>query len=312
MDPYESLGIHKGASDDEIKKSYRKLAMKHHPDKGGDPEQFKKIQGAYDILSDPQKKQNLDQFGNVDGPPQNPFAGFPSDIFSQMFGGVPRGPVRRANHDHEIKISLEDAYRGLSKNLKISLGKWCMHCVSKCGNCRGSGSIHLQMGPMVIQQPCPACQSQGTLRAGCAACNGKKKTIEQVNLELKIHAGIEDGATLVGHGLGEQVHGANEEPGDILFHIRVQNHPELMRQGPDIVWQTKISFEDSVNGKKIQIPHFDGPIAIDTLDWGVLDPREDYIIPNKGFLKGGRLRVQFNVIYPKGRFRLQRFSDTTQ
>jgi DnaJ-class molecular chaperone len=309
MDPYASLGIQKSASNEEIKKVYRKLILKAHPDKGGDPEQFKKIQGAYDILSDPQKKQNFDQFGNPDGPQMGQNSGFPADIFSQMFGGAfggPRGPVRRANHDHEIKISLEDAYRGISKNLKISLGKWCSQCVSKCGQCRGQGQVHIQMGMMVIQQPCPACHGQGNTRTGCGSCNGKKKMIEQVNLELKIPAGVEDGHRLVGHGLGEQVHGANEEPGDIVFHVRINSHPELMRQGPDLVWQTKISFEDSVNGKQIQIPHFDGAIPIDTADWGVLDPREDYILPGMGFTANGKLRVQFNVIYPKGRFKLSR------
>jgi DnaJ-class molecular chaperone len=302
MDPYESLGINKGASDAEIKKAYRKAAIVHHPDKGGDPEQFKKIQGAYDILSDPQKKQNFDQFGRADG--QGFSGGMPADIFSQMFGGGfggPRGTIRRANHDHDLRISLEDSYRGISKNLKISLGKWCTQCVSKCSQCRGNGQINIQMGPMLFQQPCPSCQGQGNSRTGCGTCEGKKKTIEQLNLELKIPAGIDDGATLIGHGLGEQIHGTNEEPGDLVFHIRVQSHPELMRQGADIIWNTQISFEDSMNGKKIQVPHFDGPIAIDTADWGVLDPREDYVIPNKGFVKGGKLRVQFNVIYPKGK-----------
>jgi len=308
MDPYASLGIQKGVSDGDVKKAYRKLAMQHHPDKGGDPEQFKKIQGAYDILSDPQKRQNFDQFGNVDGPQGG--GGFPGgmpDIFAQMFGGGfggPRGPVRRANHDHEMKISLEESYRGLSKNLKISLGKWCTQCVSKCGQCRGHGQVQMQMGPMVIQQPCPSCQGQGKVRPGCKSCNGKKKTIEQVNLELKIPAGVENGNTIIGHGLGEQVHGVNEEAGDIVFHIKVMPHPELMRQGNDIIWQTKISFEDSVNGKNILIPHFDGEIPVSTADWGVLDPREDYIIPGKGFTKIGKLRVQFNVIYPKGKFQL--------
>ena len=164
------------------------------------------------------------------------------------------------------------------------------------------------MGPMVIQQPCPVCQGQGNTRTGCGTCNGKKKTIEQLNLELKIPAGVVDGATLIGHGLGEQVHGTNEEPGDIVFHIKVQSHPDLMRQGADIIWQTNISFEDSVNGKKVAIPHFDGSIPIDTADWGVLDPREDYIIPGKGFVQGGKLRVQFNIIYPhaKTKFTVQK------
>lgn len=111
---------------------------------------------------------------------------------------------------------------------------------------------------------------------------------------------------MIGHGLGEQPRNPGENPGDIQFHIKIEEHPEFMRQGLDLIWSTKISFEDSVNGKKIKIPHFDGPIEIDTADWGVLDPREDYIIPFKGFKmddKIGRLRVSFNVIYPHSKLK---------
>jgi DnaJ-class molecular chaperone len=106
---------------------------------------------------------------------------------------------------------------------------------------------------------------------------------------------------MIGHGLGEQPRNPGENPGDIQFHIKIEDHPEFMRQGPDLIWSTKISFEDSVNGKKFKIPHFDGPIEIDTTDWGVIDPREDYVIPFKGFDKTGRLRVSFNVVYPNSK-----------
>jgi DnaJ-class molecular chaperone len=125
--------------------------------------------------------------------------------------------------------------------------------------------------------------------------------VETLNLELKIPPGVESGNVLTAHGLGEQPQKKEEEPGDLLFHIKVGAHPELFRQGLDIVFLTKISFQDSVNGLKIQIPHFDGSIEVDTSDWGVLDPREDYLIPNKGFRVGdkvGRLKVSFNIIYP--------------
>lgn len=311
--PYEVLGVSPDASEADIKKAHRRLVMQHHPDKGGDSEQFKKIQGAYELLSDPQKRQNFDQFGNPDGPlgPQGfpGGGGFPADMFAHMFGGAfggPRGPKRRGNIEHDIRISLEESYRGLTKNFKITLGKWCTQCVTKCGHCGGRGVTHVQMGPMAFQQPCNACQGQGTMRRGCQACNFKKKKVEPLNLEMKIPAGVEDGHVMLGHGLGEQPQGPDEEPGDIVFHIRVTPHPELMRQGLDLIWMTKISFEDSVNGKTITIPHFDGPITIDTSDWGVIDPREDYIIPNKGFKwedKKGRLRVSFNVVYPNSRIK---------
>ena len=168
------------------------------------------------------------------------------------------------------------------------------------------------MGPMAFQQPCPACQGQGVRASGgCNACNFQSKKVETLNLELKIPPGVESGNVLTAHGLGEQPQKREEEPGDLLLHIKVGDHPVLIRQGLDLVFSTKIAFEDSVNGKKIQVPHFDGPIDVDTSDWGVLDPREDYIIPNKGFRvedKVGRLRVSFNVIYPpaKAKFTLTR------
>jgi DnaJ-class molecular chaperone len=300
-DPYEALGLQRGATEDEVKKAYRKLALRLHPDKPtGDAEKFKKIQGAYDILSDPEKRENFDRFGTAEGNP-NGFPPNPNDIFAQMFGGAfggPRGPVRRADHHHELKITLEDAYRGLARAFKVTLTKPCFACKKQCSQCRGRGSVQIQMGPMAFSQPCPSCGGQGGGSSGCHECNFKTKKHEPLNLELKIPAGVEDGATLVAGGMGEQPQKPDEEPGDLIFHIKIQEHPELMRQGNDLVWSAKISFEDSVNGKVIQIPHFDGPIEINTSDWGVLDPREDYIIPGKGFIQGGKLRVSFNVVYP--------------
>jgi len=315
MDPYEALGVPKGSTEEEVKKAYRKLALRLHPDKPtGDAEKFKEIQSAYDILSDPQKKENFDRFGTAEGPQAG---GFPVDIFHQMFGGGgfgrQGGPVRRSDHAHDLHISFEDSYRGTTKNLRINLTKKCFECQTKCPQCQGRGMVNIQMGPMAFQQPCHQCQGQGvgSKPGGCQSCNFKSKKVEQLNLELKIPPGVESGNTIIARGLGEQPHKRDDEPGDLVFHIKVGSHPELLRQGADLVFQTKISFEDSVNGKNIKIPHFDGPIAIDTSDWGVIDPREDYIIPFKGFKTNGnvgRLRVSFNVVYPhsKTKFNLSR------
>ena len=301
---YDVLDLDRNASQDDIKKAYRKLARLHHPDKGGDPEKFKKVQEAYEILSDPQKRENFDRFGTPDGG-GNP-NGFPNpnDIFAQMFGGAfggQRGPVRRADHHHELKITLEDAYRGLSRSFKVTLTKPCFACRKQCPQCHGRGTHMVQMGPMSFAQPCQPCGGQGGVSSGCQECNFKSKKHEPLNLELKIPAGVEDNATLVAGGMGEQPQKPDENPGDLIFHIKIQDHPELMRQGKDLIWSTKISFEDSVNGKVIQVPHFDGAIQINTSDWGVLDPREDYVIPDKGFVPGGKLRVSFNVVYPNSK-----------
>jgi len=322
LDPYAVLGIPREAQDADVKKAYRKLAREHHPDKGGDTEKFKKVQEAYEVLSDPQKRANFDQFGSAEGNPMGfpPGAGgFPPDLFAQMFGGFPGahhrgGPVRRPDHDHEIRISMEESYRGASKNLKLTLTKPCMACRKKCQNCGGRGNVHMQMGPMAFQQPCQPCGGRGHARTGCAECNQKGHKLEHLNLELKIVPGSEAGDVITCHGLGEQAQGPSEEPGDLKFHIKVQEHPEFMRQGIDMIWTTRISFADSVIGKEIRIPHFDGEIVLNTSEWGVLDPREDYIIPAKGFQVGhnkGRLRVSFNIIYPPAnvRFNLSKLTE---
>lgn len=307
---YDILGVKKDATGDEIKKAYRKLAMKHHPDKGGDPEQFKVIQNAYDTLSDPEKRENFDRFG-TEGPPQG--AQFnPNDMFAQMFGaggGNPfgmhqqrRGPQRRPNHEHNITISLEDAFRGTTKHMKITLTKPCLACRKACQHCRGRGAVQMQMGPMAFNQPCQMCDAQGGVVIGCDICNFKGKKNEQLNLDLKIPAGVEEGNTLVAHGLGDQPTKTGEEPGDLLFHIKIASHPTLMRMGSDLVWTHKISFEDSVHGTKVKVPHFDGPLEVDTSEYGVLDPRKDYFVGGKGFPgrdgTRGRLRLAFDVQYP--------------
>lgn len=319
---YDVLGLDRSASEADIKKAYRKLARLHHPDKGGDSEKFKKVQEAYEVLSDPQKRANFDQFGSAE-PPQHHGGGFPAgggfppDLFAQMFGGgfgfpgAHRGSVRRPDHDHEIRVSMEESYRGTAKNLKLTLTKPCMACRKKCQQCGGRGSVHMQMGPMAFQQPCPPCGGQGHARTGCAECSQKGHKLEHLNLELKIIPGSETGDVITCHGLGEQAQGPAEEPGDLKFHIKVQEHPEFMRQGIDLCWSTKISFEDSVLGKEIRIPHFDGDIVVNTSEWGVLDSREDYVIANKGFQVGhnkGRLRISFNIVYPPAnvRFNLSR------
>lgn len=304
MSLYEDLGVPRDASPEDIKKAYRTLARTHHPDKGGDAEKFKKVQEAYETLSDPEKRQNYDQFGTAGGPPQGPTGGgFPPDLFAHMFGGggpfgFSQGPRRRADADHTLTISLEEAYRGVTKNMKITLQRICRECVTKCGPCGGRGSVARQMGPFAMSQPCGACGARGSTNKGCAGCNFQKNKFENLNLELKIPRGVDSGAVLTARGLGEQAQSDAEEAGDLHFHIKVQDHPHLMREGKDLIFHTKISFEESVNGKVLTVPHFDGPIEVDTRQWGPLDPREDYIVPFKGMQEGGRLRLSFDIKYP--------------
>jgi len=298
---YEVLGLDKGASQDDIKKAHRKLAREHHPDKGGDPEKFKKVQEAYEILSDPEKRSNFDKFGSAEGPPQ--MGGFPSgfgDIFGQMFGGM-HGPPKAEDHHHTINISLEEAYRGVIKNMRVTLTKVCMDCLKPCKQCGGRGHVqhHMQLGPFsqLVNQPCGGCSATGQVANGCQGCNFKKHKLENLNLELKFKPGVEDGYQTTVRGMGAQPTRRGEEPGDLFIILNVNSHKDFMRQGNDLVWIRKISFDNSVTGLRVQCPHFDGAFEIDTRVWGVIDPRKDYLVLKKG-VPGGNLRVAFDVIYP--------------
>ena len=299
---YDVLGLDKSASQSDIKKAYYKLAREHHPDKGGDPEEFKKVQEAYEILSDQEKRANFDQFGTAEAPQHHGFpggfAGF-GDIFGQMFGQ--RGPPKADDHSHELRISLEESYRGVTKNLKVTLQKQCMACCATCRDCGGRGHTqhHVQLGPFsqLMNQPCQGCGTTGQVIKGCQKCNFKKHTLEHLNLEIKLKPGVEAGHQVTVRGMGGQPTRKGEEPGDLIITVTVNSHPEFMRQGNDLVWMRRISFENSVTGLRVQCPHFDGPLEINTQKWGVLDPRKDYVVPGKGFL-GGNLRVAFDVVYP--------------
>jgi DnaJ-class molecular chaperone len=149
------------------------------------PKSSKKSRARTIFFSDPEKRQNFDRFGTAEsgfpgGPPGNPF-----DMFSQMFGGGgnpfgfptqgPRGPVRRSNFDHELRVSFEESYRGTTRNLRVTLDKTCFACHSKCSQCHGRGVMHIQMGPMMMQQPCGSCQGQGGVSKGCGSCQGGRK-----------------------------------------------------------------------------------------------------------------------------------------
>jgi DnaJ-class molecular chaperone len=294
---YEALGLTKDATDADIKKAYRKLAMKNHPDKGGDPEAFKVVQNAYDVLSDPHKRANYDRFGDPEGP-QHSAQGF-DDIMSQMFGGMrgPSGPLKRQNHQHTLAIGLAEAYHGVRKTMKITVRQTCFACRKTCTVCGGNGATIMQMGPMTLQQTCGACQGSGQgASSGCSECSGGTKPVSH-DVVFNIEAGVTDGAAIAVPGMGEQVKSPGEVPGDLIIVINVSKHPDFERRGNDLVWTTTMTFEDSVNGTTLSVPHFAGPIDLDTATWGVIDPRKEYKVAGKGF-PGGNLLIKVDVQYP--------------
>jgi DnaJ-class molecular chaperone len=241
---YEILGLSPGASEDDIKKAYKRLAMKHHPDRGGDPEKFKEISSAYETLMGRGTPQS----------PGNPFEG--------MFG-FSNAPKRAPKvHEYVINIPLKDAFLGTTKTFKITRPVPC----ASCGG-HGTFQTEIRMGPFVqlVNQPCPSCGGQG-----------HGSSTEQLMVTLELARGTADGAQFL--------------RGDVLFTIRVAPDPVFTRRGEFLVWTREISFEDSVEGAVFECPHFDGAVVIDTVPWGVLDPRREYVFRD--------VVTVFNIVYP--------------
>ena len=316
MSHYETLGLERGASTDEIKKAYRKLAMRYHPDKqGGDPEKFKAINQAHETLSDPEKRARYDQFGTDDPQQQGPDI---SQVFQNMFGGGGGGPFghgqfagagrgRRGDHKHVIELSLEEVFRGATKTLKITMTKPCFACMNKCQQCNGQGLISevQNMGfiSQMFQRPCPACQGAGQMARGCSQCHHQRQTTNQVSINLNLQPGLEDGVSQVIEGLGEQARSPNEQPGNLIVIFRIKKHPKFERNGHDLRYKLTISFEESVNGYEFTVPHFLEPFTVKTheLD-NVIDPRKDYKISGKGLTKEASMYINFDVQYPRVRY----------
>lgn len=300
MTLYSVLGIQQGASPDEVKKAYRKLAMKHHPDKGGNSELFKKISHAHDVLSDPQKRQIYDQTGSENGEPQGGMPFDMNDVLKNMFGQRGGGRnMKRGDFEHVICVTLDDVYHGVKKNLKIEVKRNCFSCISKCGHCNGSGVHHVSMGFMAMEQPCGQCHGVGSVSSGCPQCHFQKFTTEKKDVVVNIEPGVHNDAIIIVNGLGEQARVPEDIPGNLILRIVVKNHECFQRDGGNnLVYVAKISFVDSVNGTIISIPHFDGELKVPTQDFGILDPRERYKVAGKG-LPGGDLYVIFDIQYPE-------------
>jgi DnaJ family protein A protein 2 len=285
-DYYKILEVDRGATPDEIKKSYRKLAMKFHPDKNkGDKaaeEKFKSISAAYNVLSDEKQKQIYDQYGEdgLNSMGGDPMGGMdPSEFFSQHFGGFggfggerARKPTHTPNINHVIKISLEEAFSGVIKTLEFSKKVLCSTCdgvgspnksaVKKCNACKGSGTetIVRQMGPMMSQQQitCRSCKGQGeTIPKDdiCKTCNGKKTTRTPKKLEVNIKAGSNNNEAI------QFKREAHQEPnltsGDVIIEIVVEPHPTFKRDGPHLIMQRKVSCAEALSGFQIDIKTLD-------------------------------------------------------
>lgn len=295
-DFYETLGVARSAGDDEIKKAYRKLAMKYHPDRNPDnkeaEEKFKEIQKAYDTLSDPQKKAAYDQYGHAAfeqgmGGGAGGFGGFSggfggaqgfdfSDIFSQMFGGA-GGGGRQPNYQGAdlqvgVEITLEEAAQGIKKRINIPTYEACDVChgsgakpgtsASTCSTCHGSGTVHIRQAIFQVQQTCPTCHGSGKeIKDPCVKCRGEGRTKTSKTVEVTIPAGIDDGQRIRLSGEGEPgQHGA--PAGDLYVNVHVKEHKIFERNGLDLHCELPISFAVAALGGEVEVPTLDGRVKL--------------------------------------------------
>jgi molecular chaperone DnaJ len=290
-DYYEVLGISKSASEKEIKKAYRRQAMKHHPDRNpGDKaseEKFKEVNEAFEVLSDSNKRSAYDQFGHDGlqgnmggGAGHGDFSGF-GDIFGDVFGdifgrGNARGrqsaSYRGSDLQYSVELTLEEAVKGITKNLQIPRQKTCSSCNGTrakkgsqpvlCTTCNGMGEVRTQQGFFSIQQTCPDCHGEGKkIKEFCRECNGQGRVQVEKTLSVKIPAGIDEGNQIRLSNEGES--GINRGPsGDLYIKIRIKKHPIFKREGDDLHCEVPISFFDAALGGELEIPTLNGRVKL--------------------------------------------------
>jgi molecular chaperone DnaJ len=287
-DYYESLGVARNASDEELKKAYRRCAMKHHPDRNPDDkvalEAFKECKEAYEVLSDPAKRRMYDQHGHAAfehgmGGGGGPGAGFGDmgdifgDIFGNIFGGggPGRGARRGADIGYVMELDLEEAVAGVEKRIEIPTLAVCEPCkgsgsedgkVDTCATCHGRGQVRMQRGIFTMQQPCPHCGGRGqTIVNPCKTCHGNGRVEEEKILSVKIPAGVDNGDRIRLAGEGE-AGPAGTPPGDLYVEVRVRAHDIFERDGDDLHCDVPIRISQAALGDIVRVPTLGGEAEI--------------------------------------------------
>ncbi len=289
-DYYEVLGLARGATDDEVKKAYRKAAMKHHPDRNpGDKqaeEKFKEVSEAYEVLSNAEKRAAYDAHGHAGLDPSmggfgaggfNQGANF-SDIFGDVFGdifGGGRGSQRSnrgADLRYTLEISLEDAVHGAKVTIKVPTMVPCESCSGSgarrgsspvpCTTCNGRGEVRMQQGFFSVQQTCPSCRGRGRMiKDPCPDCRGQGRVENIRSLEVKIPAGVDSGDRIRLAGEGEEA-AQGGTPGDLYVQIAVKEHKLFKREGADLFCEVPVGFVDAALGGELEIPTLDGRVKL--------------------------------------------------
>lgn len=324
---YDILGVKPSASPEEIKKAYRKLALKYHPDKNPDEgEKFKLISQAYEVLSDPKKRDIYDQGGEQaikEGGSGSPSFSSPMDIFDMFFGGGGRMTRERRGKNvvHQLSVTLEDLYNGITKKLALQKNIICEKCegiggkkgsVEKCPLCKGRGmQIHIQqIGPGMVQQiqtVCIECKGQGERinpKDRCENCSGAKVTREKKIIEVHVEKGMKDGQKILFHGEGDQE--PELEPGDVIIVLDQKDHSVFQRRGHDLIMKMKIQLSEALCGFKKTIKTLDDRVLIISSKSGEVIKHGDLkCVRSEGMpiykapLEKGMLIIQFLVVFPE-------------
>jgi len=291
QDYYQTLGLQKNSSDAEIKKAYRKLAMKHHPDRNPDDKtaeiKFKEAKEAYEVLSDNQKRAAYDQFGHAGvnnqagmGGGFNPGDAF-NDIFGDMFGDIfgnargqrrQSGAQRGADLRYELDLDLEQAVFGETIKINIPSLIGCETCAgsgakkgtqaTRCLRCEGRGSVRVQQGFFTLQQTCPECRGQGqTIKDPCVDCSGSGRVQKERTISIKIPAGVDqdDRIRLSSEGEAGMKGGP---PGDLYVDVNIRSHPIFKREGSNLFCEVPISFTKAALGGTVEVPTIDGAVNL--------------------------------------------------
>ncbi|MCK5922146.1 MAG: molecular chaperone DnaJ, partial [Methylococcales bacterium] len=285
-DYYEVLGASKTASKAEIKKAYRKMAMKYHPDRNqsddGVEAKFKEVQEAYSVLKDEQKRAAYDQFGHAGVDPSAGMGGGPGgagfgDIFGDMFGdifggGGGRRQARGSDLRIRVELTLEEAVDGVEKKIRVPRMSACKTCdgsgakagtqPSSCSTCNGQGQVRMQQGFFSVQQACPQCRGTGKqINDPCTDCSGQGQTREEKTLKVKIPAGVDDGDQVRLGGEGEGG-GAGVVPGDLYVQVQLKEHEIFQRDGDDLNCDVPVSYITMALGGELEVPTLSGRASI--------------------------------------------------
>jgi molecular chaperone DnaJ len=288
--PYETLGVSKNATQDEVKKAYRKLVREVHPDRNpGNEERFKEVQGAYDVLSDPEKRNQYDRHGTTNGRPFGfggaggdttyDFTDFDlGDIFGGLFnrGGRAQQQQQRGQRGNdvevEVRVAFEDALKGVQVTIPVELELACHTCHGTgaapgtapvtCPECSGTGVVATSQGLFALQQPCPRCHGRGSIvQTPCETCHGSGRERRTKRYTVKIPAGVKDGTRIKLKGKGEAGYGG-AEAGDLYVISRVEPSKIYERRGDDLIVAVTVPYTTAALGAKVEVPTPEGAVQL--------------------------------------------------